>query len=137
MTDEVPETILDIIKDLSGSTISEIGLNPHTRTLRIDLASSHAGEGISVEFYRFVQINISGQLDDEEDFPTVIDVFLSPLDDSRLEVLSALDHQWRETERAVSTYPGRPLYHLHLVGSLCIDVIAEGYQVFRAVSTDP
>jgi hypothetical protein len=90
---------------------------------------------VVVKLYQIVHSLISKNPDDQESCFFVGNLFITPLYDGGLEALSSLKYSFNDANGGILTYPSRPLWHLHLEGGICLDVVFGAYQILQEIDS--
>ena len=92
----------------------------------IRLKFSYGGAKASISeliLYNAVQLSISRTPDTEESSYYVGEIALKKLSDGGQVLLRKFGHSFLEQNGEIAKYQDIPLYHIHIEGEICIDVV--------------
>ena len=128
----VPEHAL--IASLRHSQLKEVRLDRQSLSVSFHFTFGPDAQGFVLTFKNTVHVAVSKDPDDEE-LPAIVgEATLVPLSDGGASVLAKLRYPFRKIDdsTAVFTYPERSLYHFHLEGDVCADVVCGNYAMREA-----
>jgi hypothetical protein len=123
-----------LLKQLEGSSVSAIFIEPSGQWLSIDFISNVGDVSVLLKLFNPTLFKFSRTLDDEGLF-VVGGVSLTPFDDGGRDILDSLGYDFRNEHGYTVSFPNRVLWHFHLEGDICIDVVCENYELLKAVRT--
>ena len=120
-----------LLESLQDSELSEVRLDPVSLSIEFRFTFGPERENVSIQMSKIVHIAISKDPDDEEMLAIVGKVLLNPVLDGGLSILEDLKYPFKSTEdqTMVLTYPSVQLYHFHLEGDICADVVCAQYKM--------
>lgn len=133
MSQQVSQSQEELFRRLSYYSIESVLIDPVLRTMHISFVSTVEQEDdIVLKLARPILIKISKLPEDEELF-LVGEIKLRILEDDRVLVLNELQFGFKLTDEvSVSDLPTR-LYHFHLEGHMCLDVVCVAFSISRQV----
>lgn len=127
-----------LIQGLNTSQLRSVNLDPETLSLRFRFTFGPSENDVIVELSNTAHIAISKHLEDEEGLGVIMEVKLRALEDGGAAVLTELNYPLLQHQGGpVLTYPSVALYHFHMEGDVCADVVCSSYKVRRLKFSDP
>lgn len=120
-----------ILESLQDSQVSNVQLDPQMLSIQFQFTFGPGRDDVVIEMSNTVHIAISKDPEDEELPALVGEVSITPVLDGGLAVLTALKYPFKSTEDrgSVFTYPSIRLYHFHLEGDICAEVVCAQYKI--------
>lgn len=107
-------------------------MDPCAQWLNVEFTSSVGDGDVLLKFFNVALFKFSRTLDDEGLF-VVGAVSLKPYGDGGRDILDSLGYDFRDEGGNPVSFPDRVLWHFHLEGDVCIDLVCEKYELFRTV----
>lgn len=130
---QIPPDIESMIGKLKDSWLKCILLDPKELSLHLEFALTGQNRGeIDLKLSNTVQVSVSRTPNEESGHWYVFEARLVAVLDGGLQVLKSLGHGFRKSTEALDlpfTYPETKLFHFHLEGQVCMDVVCAEYQV--------
>jgi hypothetical protein len=127
-TKTIPAEHRALINALNTCAVAEIRTDPSWVWLRFEFTSTIGGQNLSVKLFNPIIFKLSRTLDDEGLF-VVGEAELTTVEDGGKSVLSRLDYCFRTEDNTAFSYESRSLIHFRIEGDVCIDVVAETYEI--------
>jgi len=120
-----------LLQSLRNSQLSEVRLDPCTLSIQFRFTFGPGKDDVVIEMSKTVHIAISKDPEDEELLAIVGEVTLHEALDGGLSILTDLKYPFKSTadRSAVFTYPSTRLYHFHMEGDVCADVVCAQYKL--------
>lgn len=116
-----------LIDKISHCQISQFVLEPTKLWLRLEFIDPIDLKEIVLELYKMAYFSLSKTSDDEDGAYVILEAELLSVNDS-LELLSKLNYGFISSPQ-INVLDS--LYHLHIEGDICLDVVCESYKVFE------
>lgn len=130
MTENISPNIQALLKYLRKSQLVGISFEPTKLSMRLEFTVGSQGDDIVIQLFQIIHLVLSKDPDDNKIF-YVGEINLIPIENGGKEILSFLLYPFRERDGSVASYPSQSLFHLHIEGGICIEVICGSYQVFQ------
>lgn len=118
---------------LQRSQLKNIALNPQTLALqfRFTEVEGKPDRDVQLELLGIAQVNLAKDLEDEEMLAIVGEANLAPITDGGRAIFEKLRYPFRslELDSAPFSYPDSELFHFHLEGDVCADVVCKEYRL--------
>jgi hypothetical protein len=121
-----------LLKQLEASCVSAFFIDPSGQQLNVEFTSTVSDLGVLLKLYNLVLFKFSRTLDDEGLF-VVGGVSLTPVHHGNQNILASLGYDFRNDDGYPVSYPSRGLWHFHVEGDICIDVVCEEYELLESV----
>lgn len=121
-----------LLKQVEASSVSAFFIEPSGQWLSIDFTSSVGDVDVLLKLFNPTLFKLSRTLDDEGLF-VVGEVSLIPFHDGGRDILDSLGYDFRNESGYTLSFPNRVLWHFHLEGDICIDVVCEKYELLKTV----
>ena len=132
------EKAVALIQSLDTAQLRSVNLDPEALSLSFRFTFGPAEEDVTVELSGTAHIALSKHPEDEAGCGIVGEVKLKALEDGGAAVLTELNYALLQYDGShVLTYPSTPLYHFHMEGDVCADVVCSSYKVRRLKFSDP
>jgi hypothetical protein len=118
---------------LKKSSLMSCTIDSSNFSFTLEFSLGGGETDIIIKLYQIIHSSISKDPDEQESCFFVGDFSVTPLSDGGHDVLSYLKHSFRDPNGEVSSYPSRPLWHLHVEGGICLDFVFGAYEIFQAV----
>jgi hypothetical protein len=125
--------LLLLADKLKGSSLINCTIDSSNFSFHLEFSFGHGKTDVIVKLYQVVHSLISKDPDDQDSCFFIGDLFINSLNDGGLELLSDLKYGFRDPNGEVSSYPSRSLWHLHIEGGICIDLVFCAYEVFQVL----
>lgn len=132
-TKTIPAEHQALINELNTCVLSEVCTDPLWGWLSFEFASSIGGTGLSVRLFNPILFKLSRTIDDEGIF-VVGEAELTSIEDGGKSILSRLDYCFGAEDNTVFAYEARALIHFRIEGDICIDVVAERYEIKQEIN---
>lgn len=121
-----------LIQELDGSELRSVYLDPEKLSLTLRFTFGPMADDIILELSKTAHLAISKHPEDEEGLGVIMEASLKPLPDGGAAVLTELNYPlFQSLGGPVLTYPSIPLFHFHMEGDVCADVVCSDYKVRR------
>ena len=130
---DVPKAIKQKISGLREYQLARMYVGPLLDALILEFTRCSEGADVTVELSQIAHIQVSKTLDDEDGCYLVHEANIERVTDGGTSVLTSLGYRIRDEDGSVFSYPSQSMYHLHLEGDVCIEVVCGHYQVYEAV----
>ena len=120
-----------LIASLRDAQLKYVRLDPERMAIALRFTFGTDRPDVMVHLRNTAHIAISKDPNDEE-LPAVVGIAtLVPLSVDRISTLTKLAYPFRNTDdpSTVFTYSETPLYHFHLEGDICLDIVCGKYSV--------
>lgn len=130
MAPDLSTTHQSLLKQMEASSVSTFFIEPSGRWLSIDFTSSVGELDVLLKLFNPILFKFSRTLDDEGLF-VVGGVSLTSIYDGGKDILDSLSYDFKDESSHRVSYPQRALWHFHLEGDICIDVVCEYYELLK------
>lgn len=123
--------LLTLLTDLRYAQLIQIQLDAQELSLRLRFTFEAGKDDVIVDLSKTLHIAISKNPEDDE-LPSVVGaVTLSYVEDGGFDILTKLGYPFRETAdpNIVFAFASMPLYHFHMEGDVCADVVCGEYGI--------
>ena len=130
----IPTSTVSLLHYLRNSQLTEISISPVDFSVKLTFTfafESHSRDFV-VHLFRLVHISFSKDLEDNEGCYVVYEMNLKKIDDGGKNILSLLNYPIKNRTGEVFSYPSQELYHFHLEGDMCIEVICGKYHIYES-----
>jgi len=123
----------NLLNSLRDFQLHETFVHPIEWSIRFNFSfgSDPTVRDMVIKLSEVVHFLLSKDSDDNEGCYTVYETTLTELEDGGKEVLSSLSYPIKSTDGNVFCYPSKTLFHFHLEGDLCVEVVCGKYEVFQ------
>jgi hypothetical protein len=125
--------VAENISYLQRSQLKSIALNPQTMALqfRFTEVEGKPDQDVELELLGIAQVNLAKDLEDEEMLAIVGEARMASITDGGRAIFEKLHYPFRslEHESAPFSYPDLELFHFHLEGDICADVVCKEYRL--------
>jgi len=130
MTTTITPNLTTFLEDLKSADLVGIYLNPHNLGLRLDFTFGPDADDVAIEFYQIIHLVFSQPLnpDNEGICFWVGNVELKEIKDN---IQESLFQSYPFTNQNLTLL--QPLFHFHLEGDICLEVIFRNYKTFQQV----
>jgi hypothetical protein len=127
----VRHTMMNGLEYLQRSQLKSIVLDSQTLALQFRFTQVEGKPDTILELLGIAQINLAKDLDDEEMLAMVGEASLVPIADGGRAVFERLHYPFKSLDdhNAPFSYPGVQLFHFHMEGDICADVICKEYRL--------
>lgn len=132
MTETISENVQSLLKYLKRSQLVGISVEPSNLSITLEFTHGTQGCNVIIKVFQVVHFIISKDPDDNDVF-YVGNINLITIEDGGKEILSSLLYPFTEQDGGVGIYPSRCLFHLHIEGGICIEVVCGSYQIFQEI----
>jgi hypothetical protein len=116
-----------LIDKISHCQISQVVLEPTQLWLRLEFIDPIDLKEIVLELDKMAYFSLSKTSDDEDGAYVILEAKLSSVNDS-LGLLSKLNYGFISSPQINLL---ESIYHLHIEGDICLDVVCESYKIFE------
>lgn len=124
----IPSEHRALIDELNTCVLGGVYTDPSLASLSFEFVSTINRSSLTVKLINVALFKFSRTLDDEGLF-VVGEADLTPIEDGGKSILHRLDYGFRVTDGAAFSYESRSLIYFRVEGDVCIDVVAESYDL--------
>jgi hypothetical protein len=123
--------MVETLQYLRRSQLKSVVLNPLTLALQFIFTAVEGRPDTILELLGIAQVNLAKDLDDEEMLAIVGEASLVSVADGGLGIFEQLRYPFKSLadDSVPFSYPGTELFHFHLEGDVCADVICKEYRL--------
>ncbi len=118
---------------LQRSQLKSIVLNPQTLALQFSFTQVEGkrNQDVELELLGIAQVNLAKDLQDDEMFAIVGEASLTSIADGGRAILEKLRYPFRslENNNVPFSYLDTKMFHFHLEGDICVDVVCKEYRL--------
>lgn len=117
-----------LLQGLSTSQLRAVNLNPETLSITFRFTFGPSEQDVVIDLSDTAHIAISKHLEDDEGLGVIMEARLNALSDGGTAILTELNYPLLQSAGGpVLTYPSVPLFHFHIEGDVCADVVCGRY----------
>ncbi len=120
-----------LFEDLQHAFVTQVQYNKSV--IQIDFALEGA-DFANIRLSEIVHLVYSQTLADEGAY-FVGELSLTQVSDGGKEVLSTLHYRFFDQNKEVFSYPSEQLFHFHLEGDICLEVVCGAYELYKSVGS--
>jgi len=121
-----------LIYELNTCVLGGVYTDPSLASLSLEFVSTINGNSLTVKLLNPVLFKLSRTIDDEGFF-VIGEAELTPVEDGGKKILSCLDYCFKAEDGTAFSYDPRSLIYFRVEGDVCIDAVAESYELHQEV----
>ena len=125
----IPSKTLSLLKRLQNFQLYQILISPIDWLIKLNFIFNPSINEIYIQLFDIVHLSFSKTIDDNEGCYLVYEINLTEIDDGGKNILSSLNHLFRNSDGEVFSYPSESLLHFYLEGDVCIEYVCRKCEV--------
>ena len=129
MTETITLETKKLLKQLSHFQLYKVSFVETNWSVNLTFVFDNNTKDIIIELFNIIHLTMSKTIDDNDGCYMVGEVTITRVNDGGAKILSSLRYPLKNLDQNVLYYRSRSLFHLHLEGDMCLDIICGDFTI--------